>query len=296
MSNVFWAIATGIAVGTLARYLMMRRDVRQYPSYPHAVVNHLSLGFLAATLGAVAIPALAAEEYTAVTFLALAATQFREVRSMERQMLVALEPSKLVPRGKDFIEGIARTFEARNYLVLFIALITSGFSLWLGFVSGILAGIITAAIMRNLMGGKAIKDIAKVRAGEFRFEEYNLFVEDIHIMNVGLKNTRKIYEERAKAVVLEPFNDNAREILANVGQRQAIAHEAASLLGIYRDVDTAEFTPLLRRNPETGRIGMIILPLEPDMECLLQAVRHVPVLESAVTKPLASRAGRCAAD
>jgi len=296
LSNVFWAIATGIAVGTLARYLMMRRDVRQYPSYPHAVVNHLSLGFLAATLGAVAIPALAAEEYTAVTFLALAATQFREVRSMERQMLVALEPSKLVPRGKDFIEGIARTFEARNYLVLFIALITSGFSLWLGFVSGILAGIITAAIMRNLMGGKAIKDIAKVRAGEFRFEEYNLFVEDIHIMNVGLKNTRKIYEERAKAVVLEPFNDNAREILANVGQRQAIAHEAASLLGIYRDVDTAEFTPLLRRNPETGRIGMIILPLEPDMECLLQAVRHVPVLESAVTKPLASRAGRCAAD
>lgn len=296
VSNVFWAIASGIAVGTLARYLMMRRDVRQYPSYPHAVVNHLSLGFLAATLGAVAIPALAAKEYTAVTFLALAATQFREVRSMERQMLVALEASKLVPRGKDFIEGIARTFEARNYLVLFIALITSGVSFWLGSASGILAGIIATAIVRKLMGGKAIKDIAKVRAGEFRFEEYNLFVEDIHIMNVGLKNTRKIYEERAKAVVLEPFNDNAREILANVGQRQAIAHDAASLLGIYRDVDTAEFTPLLRRNLDTGRIGMIILPLEPDMACLLQAVQHVPVLESAIAKPLASRAGRCAAD
>jgi len=244
----------------------------------------------------VAIPALAAEEYTAVTFLALAATQFREVRSMERQMLVALETSKLVPRGKDFIEGIARTFEARNYLVLFIALLTSGVSFWQGPVLGIIAGIAAAAFVRKFIGGKAIKDIAKVRAGELRFEKYNLFVEDIHIMNVGLKKTRKIYEERAKAVVLEPFDDNAREILANVGQRQAIAHDAASLLGIYRDVDTAEFTPLLRRNKDTGRIGMIILPLEPDTECLLQAVRHVPVLESAVAKPLASSAGRCASD
>jgi uncharacterized protein len=296
VSKEFWAISTGIIVGTIARYWMMRRDVRQYPSYPHAVVNHLALGFLAATLGAVAVPALAASEFTAVTFLALAATQFREVRSMERQMLDALEHSELVPRGKDFIEGIARTFEARNYLVLFVALVTSGVTLRFTMVPGILAGIIATAFVRRFMRGKVVKDIAKVRPGEFRFEGANLFVEDIHIMNLGLKDVRETYLERAKAVVLEPFDDNGREILANVGQRQAIAHEAASLLGVHRDVDTAEFTPLLRRNPDTGRIGMIIVPLEPDSKCLVMAVENVPVLESAVVNPLGSRAGRCASD
>ncbi|MDW7651683.1 MAG: YIEGIA domain-containing protein, partial [Bacillota bacterium] len=49
MNQNFLAIGIGIVLGTGARYWMMRRDVRQYPSYPHAVVNHLALGFLAAT-------------------------------------------------------------------------------------------------------------------------------------------------------------------------------------------------------------------------------------------------------
>lgn len=296
MTNDFGAIVTGIIVGTIARYWMMRRDVRQYPSYPHAVVNHLALGFLAATLGAVAVPALVAKEYTAVTFLALAATQFREVRNMERQMLEALEHSELVPRGKDFIEGIARTFEARNYLVLFVALVTSGVTFRFDFIPGILSGILAMAFVRKFMRGKLVKDIAKVRPGSFRFEGANLFVEDTHIMNLGLREIQEIYQERAKAIVIEPFDDNAREILANVGQRQAIAHDAASLLGVHRDVDTAEFTPLLRRNLKTGRIGMIIVPIEPDTKCLVMAVESVPVLESAIVRPLGSKAGRCASD
>lgn len=290
------AIATGIIIGTLSRYWMMTRDVRQYPSYPHAVVNHLALGFLAATLGAVAVPALAAEEYTAVTFLALAATQFREVRNMERQMLETLEHSEMVARGPDFIEGIARTFEARNYLVLLVALVASGFTFWLGIVWGIPAGIITAVAVKSLKRGKKIGDIAKVRPGEFRFEGPNLFVEDIHIMNLALQEIQDIYMEKGRAVILEPYDDSAREILANVGQRQAIAHDAASLLGIHRDVDTAEFTPLLRRDTDTGRIGMIIVPIEPDIECLVMAIKNSPILESALVNPLASRAGKCASD
>jgi hypothetical protein len=296
VNNEFLAIGTGITIGTFARYWMMRRDIRKYPSYPHAFVNHMALGFLAATLGAVAVPALAAKEYTAVTFLALAATQFREVRSMERQMLDALENSEMVPRGKDFIEGIARTFEARNYLVLFVALIASGITFRFSLLPGVLAGFIAIAVVRRYMRGKVVKDIAKVRTGEFRFEGANLFVEDIHIMNLGLKEIREVYLQRAKAVVLEPFDDNAREILANAGQRQAIAHEAASLLGVHRDVDTAEFTPLVRRNMDTGRIAMIIVPLEPDSKCLIMAVENVPVLESAIVNPLGSRAGSCASD
>lgn len=290
------AIACGVTLGSLARYLMLRRDFRQYPSYPHAVVNHLALGFVAATMGAVAVPAVIAKEYTAVTFLALAATQFREVRRMEREMLQALEHSELVARGKDFIEGIARTFEARNYLVIMISLVTSGTAFVFGIAAGIGAGALALAISRALMRGKLVKDIALVRPAEFNFKGPNVFVDDIHIMNLGLPEIREVYTKRARALILEPYDDAAREILANVGQRQAIAHDAASLLGVHREVDTAEFTPLLRRDPDTGRIGMLIVPIEPDVKCLVAAVEHVPVLESAAVNPLAARAGRCAAD
>ena len=296
MSRELLAITIGIAIGTMARYWMMRRDVRQYPSYPHAVINHLALGFLAATLGAVAVPALVAQEYTAVTFLALAATQFREVRNMEREMLEKLESSEMVSRGADFIEGIARTFEARNYLVLFVSLVASGVAFGVGAVPGFLSGILATVGIRKFMRGKQIYEIATVRPAEFRFEGPNLFIEDIHIMNLGLPEVRETYHKLGKAVILEPKDDNAREILANNGQRQAIAHDAATLLGIHRDVDTAEFTPLLRRNPETGRVAMIIVPIEPDMKCLVKAVQNVPVLESALVNPLGSKAGKCASD
>ncbi|NLN06666.1 MAG: hypothetical protein GX167_03505 [Firmicutes bacterium] len=296
MNRDLATILTGVVLGTLARYWMLRRDFRQYPSYPHAVVTHLALGFVAATLGAVAVPAIAAKEYTAVTFLALAATQFRDVRNMEREMLVAIDQSSLVSRGPDFIEGIARTFEARNYLVVFVSLAASLAAYALSPPYGILAGVLAMLLVHRFMRGKLIGDIAKVRPAELHFEGANLFVEDIHIMNLGLKEIRRVYEEKGRAVILEPLDDNGREILANVGQRQAIAHDVAALLGIHRDVDTAEFTPLLRRKAETGRVGMVIVPIEPDMECLLAAVRNVPVLESAFVRPLAARAGRCAAD
>ncbi|MCR3921067.1 MAG: YIEGIA family protein [Firmicutes bacterium] len=296
MTKDILAILCGVVMGTVARSWMMRRDFRQYPSYPHAVVTHLALGFIAATLGAVAVPAIAAKEYTAVTFLALAATQFRDVRSMERQMLESLDQSTLVSRGPDFIEGIARTFEARNYLVVFVSLMTSLFTFLYSPLPGILAGTIAIAFVRRFMRGYLVRNIVKVRPAKLHFEGPNLFVEDIHIMNLALREIHEIYEKLGRAVILEPWDDNGREIIANVGQRQAIAHDVALLLGVHRDVDTAEFTPLLRRKLDTGRVGMVIVPIEPDIECFVEAVKNVPVLESAYVNPLVSRAGRCAAD
>ena len=296
MEKDILTIICGVAMGTVARYWMMRRDFRQYPSYPHATVTHLALGFVAATLGAVAIPAIAAKEYTAVTFLALAATQFRDVRNMEREMLSALEQSKLVSRGPDFIEGIARTFEARIYLVVFVSLTTSLFAFIFSPLAGILAGVFAMLLVRRFMRGYLVRDVAKVRPAKVHFNGPNLFVEDIHIMNIALPEIKKIYEERGRGVIIEPLNDNGREILANVGQRQAIAHDTAMLLGVHRDVDTAEFTPLVRRKLDTGRVGLVIVPIEPDIECIVEAVKNVPVLESAFVKPLQAKVGRSAAD
>lgn len=289
-------IIFGVVLGTLARYLMLKSDYRHYPSYPHGVITHISLGFIAAILGSVAVPALMAKEFTAVSFLALAAQQFREVRTIEREMLFNLDKSELVQRGPDYIEGIARVFESRNYLVIFTSLIVSSVTLFTHWIFGLVAGALAVLASNRLMSGRRVGEIARVRTGDIEFKGANIFVEDIHIMNIGGDETREILRKRAVGVIIEPINDNERETLANNGQRMAIAHDSASQLGIYKDVDTPEFNPLVRRDLDTGRIAMLIVPIEKDPEYLLTAVKGVPVLESATGKPLKSRAGKLAED
>ena len=91
MSEYTYPIIFGITVGTLARIYMLRTDYRQYPTYLHGKIIHIALGFIAAALGTVAGPSIMKEDFTAVTFLTLAASQFREVRNMERNTLTELD-------------------------------------------------------------------------------------------------------------------------------------------------------------------------------------------------------------
>lgn len=44
------SIILGIMAGFLARLFMLRTDYRNYPSYPHGYIIHLSLGAIAAAL------------------------------------------------------------------------------------------------------------------------------------------------------------------------------------------------------------------------------------------------------
>ncbi|MGI6604248.1 MAG: YIEGIA family protein [bacterium] len=290
------AVILGLALGFLYRLYLLRIDYRQYPSYPHGYIAHLSLGFIAALLGAVALPALLAKEYAAVTFLSLAAQQFREIRNMERKTLEQLDMSELVPRGPDYIEGIARVFEGRNYLVMLVALATSSLATFIPLGWSAVGGIIVAVVLSRLKKGKTLGDIAIVRLGRVHFRGALLFVDDILIMNVGLKDAKKMITELGIGVVIEPKTDDARATLANMGQRQAINHEVATLLGARKDFAEPEFTPLCRLNTETGRAALFILPVEPDPELAVLAVRKVPVLESAIRRPLDTIIGRKASD
>lgn len=295
------AVTVGVVMGSLARIYMLRIDYRQYPSYPQGYVIHVSLGVVASFLGAIVVPAVVTGDFAAASFLALAATQFREVRTVERETLTRMEETELVPRGKAYIEGIARVFEARNYLAMLTALLSSlavvlTHALGLGWSVGVgvAAGVAAAALLQLAMVGRRIGDIARVRLGSITFEGPLLTIEGVSIMNVGLKQARDRYLSHGLAVVIEPLDDAANTILADIGQRQAIAHEVAARLGIERDVDTPEFTPLPRRNPETGAVVMAILPSMKDGEALLKAVRDVPVLEASVhrlkpSKPKAAR-------
>src|SRR5690606_39437029 len=66
---------------------------------PHNYLVHLTTGAIASVIGSIFLPALLNSEYTAVTFLVLVATQFREVRTVERETLSRLDTTLLVPRG-----------------------------------------------------------------------------------------------------------------------------------------------------------------------------------------------------
>ena len=296
MKDYLDIILAGSIAGILARIVLIRIDYRQYPGYPHGFISHFSLGAIASTLGAVAVPALMNKDFTAVTFLALAAQQFRDIRNIERETLVNLEETRLEKRGQDYIEGIARTFEARTYLVMATAFLTS--------IAAVLGGLVAAAIIAalliflsiTLMTGKTIEDICEVVPAEITFKGSLVVVEGIDIMSVGLSDMREKIKNYALAVMIHPKDDNARATIHDLGQRMAIAHTAAAVVGSKKDVDIPEYTPLVRKNPDTGAAALYIVPMEKDMDALLLAVKRTPVLESARIKPLRTQAGRIAAD
>jgi len=303
----FWvAVITGMVLGSLARLAMLRTDYRQYPSYPHGYASHLALGVIAAFTGAAVVPALIEEEFTAVTFLVLVAQQFREIRDLERRTLDRLEETQLVRRGAGYVEDIAKVFEARNYLTIFAAMTASTVT-YLGAASelmvwpaaalaGSAAGLGVVLYGKRGLDRRPVGAICRVREGRLHFRDTLLYVDDILIMEIGLAEGREAYEKHGVGVVIEPKDDDARATLANLGQRQAIAHDTAAIMGLRKDFGTPEFTPLVRLDLETGRAAMAIVPVEQDVGPLLDAVRSVPVIEGARTRPLATKPGRRAAD
>jgi len=284
-------ILAGVVAGAAARIIMLRVDYRQYPGYPHGYLAHISLGFIAAALGAVAAPAIMKPDYAAVTFLALAAQQFREIRNMERRTLESLERTELVKRGLDYIEGIARTFEARNYLVMGAAFVTSLAAQFGGVAAAMVAAFLALLVSRSFMSGEVIGDICDVVPARLSFEGAVLMVDEIGVMNIGLKSMREKILKEGLGVKIIPKGGNARATVHDIGQRTAIAFTAAVIVGTKKDVDIPEFTPLARKNPDTGEVGLYILPVERDMEQLIAAVKLTPVLESARSKPLKAGAG-----
>lgn len=296
MGSYTEAILLGMAAGFLARLYMLRTDYRNYPSYPHGYIIHLSLGAIAASLAAIALPALLEEEYTAITFLVLCAQQFRDIRNMERETLMKLEEHTLVPRGLDYIEGIAKVFESRNYLVMLVALVTSGATIFGGQSIGIFAGLAMILFSRFLMRGSFIGELARVEEGVLHFEKSLLYIDDIVIMNVGDLEAREKILKEGVAIVLHPYDDDGRSVLNNLGQRQALLHDISMLVGNKLEIGEQEWTPAARKNMDTGALGIFLLPNEKDIGCVIEAAKRTPVLESAVQKPLANSVGREASD
>ncbi len=285
MSEYTLPIFFGVVMGTISRIYMLRTDYRQYPTYLHGKTIHIALGFIAAGLGTVAVPSILEEEFTAITFLTIAASQFREVRNMERNTLTELDGYEMVPRGSTYIEGIAIAFESRNYLVIFTSLVsTMGYllvNIWVGLISGLIA----ILIGRALMSGGKIRDIVDIEYVKPRFDGAGLYVDNIYIMNIGLSARQEEVLKYGMGFILKPKNFNARTTIANLGQRQAILHDVSNALGVYRDSGTPALVPLAKRDLDDGRIGVFVLPQEKNIERAIEIIGAVPTLENAIRMP-----------
>ncbi|RAK22175.1 hypothetical protein B0I26_102164 [Anoxybacillus vitaminiphilus] len=292
MNEYTFPILFGVFVGVVTRLYLLKTDYRQYPTYLHGKIIHIALGFIAAGLGTIAVPAIMEKEFAAITFLALAASQFRDVRNMERNTLNELDQYELVPRGKTYIEGIAIVFEGRNYLVIFTSFIsTLAYLVW-NIWAGVIASIIGLLVARKFMSGSRLKDIVDIEYVEPHFKGAGLYVDNIYIMNIGLPARQKEILRYGMGFILKPKNFNARSTIANLGQRQAILHDVSTALGVYRDSGTPALVPLAKRDLDDGRVGIFILPQEKDIEKAKAIIGNVPTLENAIRMPTESEANK----
>lgn len=272
-------ILVSLLVGFVARWLILKVDYRQYPTYPNAYLIHLTTGFIAAAIGAVAVPALLSRNFTAVTFLTVAIQQFRDVRKAERDALQNLESSEYRGRGQAYIDGIAKTLEGRNYMAMIASFLTSVIaslqfsSLSVRVLTGAVVGCLAFWLLRLFTKGKQISDIADLRQGKLSFEGASLYVDDIFVMNVGSSKVQRRIMTDGLGIIMEPRDENAALVLGNIGQRQAMEHEVSRLMGLERYIAS-------HRNFSDGRVALAFVPVRQEPASTLQVLGQVPVLEA----------------
>ncbi len=275
-------IITGIASGMIARMITLYVDFRQTPTFPNGVFNNIITGFVASCLGAVALPALIEKEFTAITFLALATQHFRDIRKIEAESLQKLDDIGFTKRGDAYIDGIAKTYEARHYISIIAALaavltmhLLSKQTLLIQIAAAIAVGLVITLTIRHQTKGKNIGDICKVKEGTLRIEGSELFVDDISVTSLmGAPAGRDMFLQEGLAVVITPNSPEYRVTIDNEGQRQAMLFEAGRTLGIKQ----FSFT---RRSFSKGVVVIAIVPIIKDIGKMIDAIRHTPVLENS---------------
>ena len=199
---------------------------------------------------------------------------------MEKESLSDLENTEYTYRGNAYIDGIAKTFESRNYIAFITSFIVSlsitvfPFNLWINIIAGIIVGFAVIYFLSRFTKGKSIGDIAQVKQGKIEVKDSNLFVDDIFVSNLlGTDNAEKLFKEEGLAVVIYPNEDHYRINLDHFGQRQAALFEATRALGNKR----YNFT---RKDYEKGRIVIALVPIKQDIDALIEVVKKCPLLES----------------
>lgn len=274
-------IVCGTLAGTIARFVTVRIDSRQVPSYPSGYLINLVTGFIAAALGSVAIPALLSKDFTAFTFLALAVQHFRDVRMQERESLQALERTEMARRGEGYIDGIAKTYEARNYISLLTALGTVLVLTVAGLerpLANILVSAIAGAALIHLQvrftKSKRIGDICDISEGAMDIRDGALYVDDIDVtIELGAEQAQELFRAEGVAIVVKPRQERHRLIVEQLGQRQAMLFDAVRTYGVKR----YQFT---ESSLKDGRVVVAFVPILRDVPGIMDALKAAPILES----------------
>ncbi|MDR6226787.1 YIEGIA domain-containing protein [Desmospora profundinema] len=278
-------ITTAVITGTLARVFTMKQDYRQYPSYPSGFLIHFVTAAVAAALGAFVIPALMTKNFIAVTFLTLAIQQFREVRKTEKESLQDLEKNEYTPRGDAYIDGIAKTFESRNYFSLLISFVTAltmqvlEQETWIEVTAGVLAGAILFLILKQFTKGKKVNDVAVVKRGKIDIKGSDLYVDDIFVSNLaGSELAKTLFQKNGLGVVIHPKHPHYNLILEHFGQRQAMLHESTRAVGL-------RMYSFSFQNYTDDRVVIALVPIEHNFELLKETILNTPLLESVKKAP-----------
>ncbi len=286
-------IVSGIVMGTIARFVTIRIDSRQVPSFPSGYLIHLVTGFIAAALGSVAIPALLAKDFTAFTFLALAVQHFRDMRKLEQESLEKLEHTEMAERGEGYIDGIAKTYESRSYISLLTALGTVLVLTVLGFreplinlAIALVSGACLIYLQIRLTKSKRIGDICDIAEGAIEIQDGALYVDGIDVtIRLGAERAQKLFREEGIAIVVKARQEKHRLIVEQLGQRKAMLFDAIRSYGVKR----YQFT---ENSLADGRVVIAFVPILRDAQGILAAVRATPILESGRKRRSGAGKGR----
>jgi hypothetical protein len=230
----------------------------------------------------VAIPALILQDFTAITFLALATQHFRDIRKMEFESMLKLDHVGFSKRGEAYIDGIAKTYEARHYISLVSAIVTVLVMLIVGkaypilqVAVGLAAGLAATMLMKRYTKGKSVGDICEIKPGTIRVEGSELYVDDVFVSSVlGTARSRDLFLREGLAVVVTPKDDIFRISLDNYGQREAMLFEACRALGVKR----FRFS---RKSFSKGVIVIALVPIVRNIDTMMDAIKSTPILESS---------------
>jgi len=283
------AFIVALFLGILCRGLVLRVTDKQYPSRPQDYLEQIIISGLAASLGAIAFPALIDKEFSALTFFAVAIQQFQGISQEEKITIENIDNGEVVPKGAAYIEEISSTYESRSYISLFSSLVASVMYIYFArafkfdFLPCTILAIIGAAIVglifKIYLRRSSIGDIADVVEAKIKFDGPILKVNDVFISNIGLDDTRNKYLKEGIAIEVIPKNMKAYGIISDLGQRQAILHNLYIHFGINKDVDEKDLLAITKVDLEKNTLVIPYLPLVKDMNELMKVVKSTPILE-----------------
>ncbi|MPM19962.1 hypothetical protein SDC9_66389 [bioreactor metagenome] len=211
----------------------------------------------------------------------LAIQHFRDIRKQIQESLEQTDPVGFAPRGSAYIDGISKTFEARNYICLLTSLgtvlvlyLVGSEIVWINAAAALAAGAVLMGGMVRFTKGKCIGDICTLHFGEIDIRGSELYVDGIWITAaLGVEKKRALFRQEGVALVAVPKSEKQRLTLENGGQRAAILYDVARSFG-------AKELLFTKRSFPDGRIVIAFVPIISDKEKIMTAARETPILES----------------